>query len=124
MLTYKRIAVVGSRKFTDYSQLVRELEKHFESGDWLVSGGALGADSMAQRFAKERGETILIIYPNWRPNNVYDAGAGFKRNKKIVENADLVLAFYEKGRFQKGGTANTAVWARNLGKELLEFEQE
>lgn len=134
MLTYKRIAVVGSREFTGYDQLAHEVEKHYSEEDWLVSGGAVGADSMAQRWAKEEGGTILIHYPRWRPKYIdpntgllvpgYDKGAGFKRNKKIVESSDLVLAFYEKGRFREGGTANTASWADKLGVELLEFEQE
>lgn len=124
MLTYNRIAVVGSRKFSNYEQLSRELDSRYTEGDWLISGGALGADSMAQRYAKENGLPILIIYPRWRPNGRYDAGAGFKRNKQIVENADIVLAFYQKGHFQEGGTANTAAWARNLEVPLLEFEQE
>lgn len=96
--------------------------------DWVISGGALGADSMAQRFVKERGNTILIIYPRWRNNvngkDIYDPGAGFKRNKKIVEESDVVLAFYRKGHFQEGGTANTVTWARVLEKELHEYEEE
>lgn len=124
MLTFKRVAVVGSRKFTNYEQLSRELRSRLEPEDWIVSGGALGADSMAQRYAKEHGGTILIFYPDWRPKGVYNPGAGFLRNKAIVENSDIILAFYEKGRFQQGGTFNTATWARKLGKELVEFEQE
>lgn len=124
MLTYNRIAVVGSREFKNYKQLEQEIDERYTEGDWLVSGGALGADSMAQRYAKEKGIPILIIYPRWRVNGVYDAGAGFKRNKEIVENSDIVLAFYQKGRFQQGGTANTASWARKLEVPLIEFEEE
>lgn len=124
MLTYKRIAVVGSREFKNYEQLEREVNAFVEDGDWIISGGALGADSMAQRFAKESGGTILIIYPKWRDERGYHPGAGFDRNKRIVQNADVVLAFYQKGRYQQGGTANTAKWARELGVELYEFEEE
>lgn len=124
MLTYNRIAVVGSREFKNYKQLEFEVDEAYKEGDWLVSGGALGADSMAQRYAKERGIPILIIYPRWRVNGQYYAGAGFARNKQIVENSDLVLAFYQKGRFQQGGTANTAKWARELNVPLIEFEED
>jgi hypothetical protein len=124
MLTYTRIAVVGSREFKNYNQLKAEIDKRYAEGDWLVSGGALGADSMAQRYAKERGTSILIIYPLWRVDGKYIAGAGFKRNEQIVRNSDIVLAFYQKGKFQQGGTANTAGWARKLGVPLYEFEEQ
>lgn len=128
MLTYKRIAVVGSRKFMNYLQLKREIDNIYEEDDWIISGGATGADSMAQRYAKENGLPILIVYPRWRvikgTEKVYDAGAGFKRNKVIVENSDIVLAFYSLGAFQEGGTANTATWARKLEVPLQEFEEE
>lgn len=124
MLTYKRIAVVGSRKFMNYNQLKLEIDKRYKEGDELVSGGAVGADSMAQRYAKERGLSIRIIYPRWRVGDSFDKGAGFKRNKLIVEHSDIVLAFYQRNKFQQGGTANTATWARKLGVELIEFEEE
>lgn len=127
-LTYRKIAIVGSREFKNYEQLEREADLFVGLDDWIVSGGALGADSMARRYAKENGLTILEIFPRWRNNangkSVYDAGAGFKRNKKIVEEADVVLAFYRKGHFQEGGTANTATWARVLEKDLHEYEEE
>lgn len=124
-LTHRYIAVVGSRKFRNYLQLKREVEQFLGPDDIIVSGGAEGADSMAQRLAKETGRAILIYYPLWRVDGKYDAGAGFKRNKRIVDASNIVLAFYEKGRFQQGGTANTAAWARNTEDvELYEFEEE
>ncbi len=123
-ITHKTVAVVGSRKFRNYLQLKNIVDSFVGPEDWIVSGGAEGADSFAQRWAKETAHTIIIHYPMWRVNGVYDAGAGYKRNKKIVESADLVLAFYEKGRFQQGGTANTALWARRLEVPLNEYEEE
>lgn len=123
MQASKRIAVVGSREFKNYEQLKEVVLEHFEYGDELVSGGAVGADSMAQRLMKEIGGIITICYPDWNPNGVYDRGAGYRRNKVIVEHADLVLAFYQKGRFQQGGTANTISWAEKLGVPYKEYEE-
>lgn len=97
------------------------LDSLIATDDEIVSGGAHGVDSMAQRYAKENGHTIHIYYPNY---NRYGKGATFIRNRIIVEESDLVLAFYQKGRFQQGGTADTAKWARELGKELKEYEEE
>lgn len=116
-----RIGVVGSREFKNYRQICDYLDKISRLGDTIVSGGAVGVDSMAQRYAKEHGLRILIIYPDYAH---YGRGATFVRNKEIVEESDEIVAFYATGRFQQGGTANTADWARKLGVKLTEFEEE
>ena len=115
-----KIAVVGSRIFLNYEQLSNYLDKNLKWGDSIVSGGAIGVDSMAQRYAKDRGLRITIIYPDY---GRYGKGATFIRNKEIVEESDRVVAFYATGHFQEGGTANTAGWARKLGKPIEELEE-
>ena len=120
MLTNKRIAVVGSRVFGDYDLLDNVLKEFIEPEDLIVSGGAVGADSMAQRWAKENGRSILIHYPNYALNGRV---ATFVRNRYIAEDAEIVLAFYAPGRFHLGGTANTVNHARELGREIHEYEE-
>jgi len=117
----RRIAIVGSRTFTNYEQISHKLADILVPSDSLVSGGAVGVDSMAQRYAKESGLEITICYPDY---GRYGKGATFVRNRRIVELSDLVLAFYAKGRFQQGGTANTIHWARELGVPYFEHEEE
>jgi len=122
VLTYKRLGVVGSREFKNYSQLDLRVRELLETDDdEIISGGAVGADSMAQRFCKENGYDISIKYPKYKK---YGKPATFIRNKLIAENSDLVVAFYQKGRFQQGGTSNTIKWARELEIPYLEFEEE
>ena len=121
MLLGKRIAIVGSRKFGNYQQLAATVSKIIVDGDSIVSGGAVGADSMAQRFASEWGCIISIHYPNKR--RYKGSGAYFARNKTIVEQSDIVLAFYAKGSFQQGGTANTVHWAKELNVPYFEYEE-
>jgi predicted Rossmann fold nucleotide-binding protein DprA/Smf involved in DNA uptake len=117
----RRIGVVGSREFSNYPQLFKLLDTVCERGDTLVSGGASGADSFAQRYAKERGLRILVIYPDF----IHEGrGATFARNRYIVENSDRIFAFYAKGRFQMGGTRNTIEWAEKLGIPYTEIEGE
>jgi predicted Rossmann fold nucleotide-binding protein DprA/Smf involved in DNA uptake len=120
MIVGKRVAVVGSREFKNYAQLSLVLDQYLKYEDEIVSGGALGADSFAQRYAKEKGYVIHIYYPRWE----HGKSAGFERNKRIVENSDIVIAFYAKKRFQQGGTANTAMWARKMEKPLYEYEED
>lgn len=131
----KAFGLVGSREFANYLQFRRECDNLIQRGDLIVSGGAksstpgmswdskakASADGFAQRYAKEKGLRILIVYPDFAQ---FGKPATFIRNKDIAEESDVVLCFYRKGHFQEGGTANTAKWARDLGKELLEFEEE
>ena len=117
---HKNIGVVGSRTFTNYKQMCEEIDKVIKEDDEIVSGGAIGADSMAQRYAKEFGYDFHIKYPKY---GRHGPGATFIRNKLIVEASDIVLAFYSKGSFQKGGTANSAKWARELDVPLIEIEE-
>lgn len=85
-----KIAVVGSRTFNDYSRMKKILNQYIPF--ILISGGAQGADSLAERFAKEY-ELTRIIYPaKWKK---YGKKAGFIRNRKIIEKADLVIAFWD-----------------------------
>lgn len=120
MLTNKRIAVVGSRVFGDYDLLDNVLKEFVEPEDLIISGGAIGADSMAQRWVKENGGSILIHYPN---KKLHGQSAPFVRNRFIAEDAEIVLAFYASGKFQQGGTANTVNHARELGREIHEYEE-
>jgi len=124
MLTHRRIAVVGSREVRpeSYAQLKSIIDSYIVTDeDIIVSGGAVGVDSMAQRYAKENGYDILIHYPKYKK---FGRPATFIRNEKIVRSSDLVIAFYRKGHFQEGGTANSASWARKLNIELHEYEEE
>lgn len=121
MKLHRNIGVVGSREFKQWPLLKETIDKYISEEDEIISGGASGADSMAQRYAKESGHDIQIKYPKYAR---YGKPATFIRNKVIAEQSDLVLAFYQKGRYQLGGTANTAEWARKLGIELIEFEEE
>jgi len=121
MIANRKIAVVGSRIFKNWEQLKKTLDEYLQEDDTIVSGGAIGVDSMAQRYAKERGYDIHIFYPKY---GRFGRGATFIRNKRIVENSDLVLAFYSKGRKGLGGTRNTIDHSITLNVPYQEFEEE
>lgn len=116
----RHVGVVGSRKFNNYHQLAEVLNTEIKEGDILVSGGAVGTDSMAQRWAKENGHAIMIYYPNYKR---YTSGAPFVRNKQIAEDSDFIFAFYARGSMSQGGTRNTIEWAIKLGKPFIEIEE-
>lgn len=89
-----KLAVVGSRGFNDYELLKSKLDviHKTEVINCIVSGGAYGADTLAEKWAKENNVQTLIFLPDW---NKYGKSAGFIRNELIVQNCDTVMAFWD-----------------------------
>lgn len=106
-----RLAVVGSRTFHDYNRLREVLFKYTPSE--IVSGGAVGTDSLAERYAKEQNIALTIFRPDW---NTHGKKAGFLRNKIIVEHSDRVIAFWDG---KSKGTKSTIDYAKQLKKECV-----
>ena len=83
-----RVAVVGSRGLT-----VERLEDYLPIDTTeIVSGGARGIDACARDYALRHGLKLTEYLPEY---NRYGRGAPLKRNITIIENADLVLAFWD-----------------------------
>ena len=87
-----KLAIVGSRTFNNYSLLCEKVKEHFPIIDTIVSGGAKGADSLAERYAKENKIPIKVYRAQWE---LYGKRAGPKRNLQIVAEATHVIAFHD-----------------------------
>lgn len=77
------LLVAGSRTFNDYDLLKTKLDhilKNRLPEVVIVSGGAEGADSLAERYAKERGLPVRIFNAEWEK---YGKAAGYKRNSAM-----------------------------------------
>ena len=86
-----RVLVCGSRGFTDYGKLSKELATHQITH--LISGGANGADKLAERWADENGVAKTILYADW---GKYGKSAGYKRNVAMLgESPEVVIAFWD-----------------------------
>lgn len=83
------IGVIGSRSFSDYELLKSTLDDLDIS--MIVSGGAIGADSLAEIYAKEKGIKTLIFKPDW----ALGKSAAAIRNLKIVEHSDVIVSFWD-----------------------------
>jgi len=90
-----RIAIVGGRDFTDYDILHQFFMDYFGPSaihySTIISGGERGADSLAKRLATEC-ESEYIEYP--ANGTKYGKRDGFLRNKQIVDDAEVVVAFW------------------------------
>ena len=113
-----RIGIVGSRKRTDRENVIKVVDS-LDLGDTVVSGGCFGVDTWAEIRARERGLKTLIFRPDLsRIQNRLDMIARYhQRNKRIAENSDIIYAFVTPDR--KGGTENTIMWAKKLGKKII-----
>jgi hypothetical protein len=89
-----RLAIVGSRSFTKTSFAFEILDRvrATTSVDLVVSGGAAGADTIAELWARARSIATRVFKPDWTRNG---RRAGFLRNVSIVTNADKLIAFWD-----------------------------
>lgn len=108
----KKYAIIGSRTFGDYD-LVKKTMDGFDDIELIVSGGAKGADSLAERYADEEGFEKKIFHADW--DNL-GRKAGPLRNTQIVEFADVVVCFWDGS---SRGTLDSITKARILKKEVV-----
>lgn len=105
-----KTAVIGSRGFINYALLKQTLDRYSISE--IISGGAIGADQMAEQYALEKGIPTLIFKPDYTK---FGKSAPLIRNKDIVDSAERVIAFWDgKSR----GTAYTISYAQKQGKKV------
>ncbi len=103
------IAVVGSRNFTNYPLVKDILDRFTVKSDILVSGGAKGADTLAERYATENGMEFVKFLDKWKK---YGRQAGYLRNVKIVEMSEALVAFWDG---ESRGTKSSIDLAKKKG---------
>jgi hypothetical protein len=114
-----KIAVVGSRNFTDYPKLVKSLDQYIQYLDIpkedivIVSGGAKGADSLAKKYAADKNYQYKEFLPDWKR---YGRAAGYVRNVSIIEESNACLAFWDG---LSPGTKHSIDYARKKQIETI-----
>lgn len=105
-----RVLVCGGRNFTNRQVAFEVLDQFHETYgiDVIIQGGAKGADRRAEEWAKKCGIPFEEYRADWdnithedarikyHPDgNAYDANAGHRRNKKMLDEGkpDAVIAF-------------------------------
>jgi len=86
------ISIVGSRKYTSYgAQVASTFAKDLsQAGITIVSGMALGIDSLAHRGALENGgKTVAVLGNSLDDKNLYPR-ANFNLSRDIMENGMLI----------------------------------
>ena len=87
-----KLAIIGGRDYVDYENFKKIVINHVgELGrvGVIISGGAIGVDTMAERFALENDIPTKIFKPNW---TLHGRKAGILRNTDIINESTHVLA--------------------------------
>ncbi len=83
-----KIALIGSRNL-----IVKDLGRYLpENVTEIVSGGARGIDTCAREYAKSHGIKLKEFLPEYEKHG---RSAPLKRNLKIIDYADLIIAFWD-----------------------------
>jgi hypothetical protein len=109
-----KVAIVGSRTFNNYELMIDTLDNIRKSMniEEIISGGADGADKLAERYAAEYEIPLKVYKPDWSLGK----HAGLLRNTIIVDSCDIVIAFWDG---KSTGTRDSIVKAKKMGKSLL-----
>lgn len=110
IITKPTIVICGSRsiKSLNISRYIRS-----SSIGCVISGGAIGIDTIAEKWAKANKIEFLAYLPNWK---LYGKAAGLVRNKEMVDACDIVFAFWDG---KSKGTLDTLKYAQSIGRKYI-----
>lgn len=124
--TVTKLAIVGSRHFTDVDLFEEKLEEWLDEYPWpdvIVSGGAKGVDTLAERWAAENLIEVEVFCAQWHDpvTGVRRNDAGLKRNTRIIEACTHVLAFpSRKGRGTQDSIRKAKLYKKPLTVHWVE----
>ena len=131
-----KVIVAGSRHITDYSLvstvISNTISRYNITVTEIVSGCANGPDTLGEQWALENGIRVEPFEADWNDITVpgakvktnkwgkkYNALAGFQRNERMAEYADVLIAIWDG---KSHGTADMIKRAKNHGLFVLEYK--
>jgi predicted Rossmann fold nucleotide-binding protein DprA/Smf involved in DNA uptake len=106
-----KLAIIGSRGFSDQRLMAAKLDPLLGRVSEVVSGGARGADSLGERWGKKNELPVKLFLPDHKQyRHPYH-----HRNRLIAEYCDNLVAFWD-GR--STGTKYTIDYAKRIGKPV------
>lgn len=113
-----KVAIIGSRTFTDYEKFkekINELISLVDVFPVILTGDADGADALARKYADRSGFDLIVFKPiNRYVKDAYNLLANdcyYARNKQMVDNCDILIAFWDG---ESGGTKMTINYAKSI----------
>ena len=92
-----RVIIAGSRNFQDFELLEAKMDFFLsqvksEKKIVIVCGKARGADTFGERYGKKNGYEVREFPALW---DIEGKSAGYRRNVRMAENADALVAFWD-----------------------------
>lgn len=94
-----KLIIAGSRSFKDYEMLKAETMyfilrtiSPFDNDIEIISGKAIGADLLGERFATEYNLKLIEMPADW---DRFGKSAGYIRNKQMAEIATHCICFWD-----------------------------
>ncbi len=109
-----KYGVVGSRRYADLDRVDEWCCAHITPEDTIVSGGAVGVDTIARLCAMAIGCKYVEFKPDYKKYGRYLAPK--LRNTLIVKESDVIVAFWDG---KSGGTWDSMQKALEMGKEVI-----
>jgi predicted Rossmann-fold nucleotide-binding protein len=126
-----KIGIVGSRKYHNYSKVEEVvnkcIKKYGAENLCVISGGAIGADTLGKLVALNKGLKYIEYNPAHEQMNEYSGKPKefygkpynvknyFERNSFIAEECTILFAFIPEGH-QSNGTMDTVNKTKKLDK--------
>ncbi len=114
----RRVVVAGCRDYSNYEEAsafidacLQELKEEYEI--IIVSGGAVGADALGERYAAENGLKLERHPADWK---TYGRSAGPIRNRQMAELCDYAVCFWDG---ESRGTKSMIDSAKKCGKTVF-----
>ena len=120
----QRIIIAGSRDFTDYDCLEREVDRYFENFSidktkaTIISGTARGVDRLGEMYAEKHNIDLIRCPAEWKK---YGRSEGPKRNREMAQISmsdgcvGVLLAFWNG---ESIGTKNMIDCAKKHGLKI------
>ena len=103
-----KLMIAGSRSIDSFN-----LSEYIPADvDLIITGGALGIDGLAERYADEHKISKLVVQPEYKKFGRY---APLKRNEIMVDMSDRVLVVWDG---VSRGSEHTIRYAKKQNKDL------
>lgn len=90
-----RTIIAGSRENVTYQDLLNAIEECGWVPTVVISGTARGGDLLGERWGLENKVPIERFPAQWNINGKFDRAAGIKRNIKMAESAEALIAIWD-----------------------------
>ena len=108
-----RVAIVGSRQYKNVAKISAYIQD-LPNDTTIISGGAMGVDTLAETCARGLGLKTEIYKPDY--SKYPGRTAPLERNQMIAERCDFMVAFWNG---TSTGTQHAMNCAKKLGKKVV-----